>query len=92
MNLHVVEKSIPAIPINCDNQTMIIKVNSSKDNIKSSMHVKRRLRCVRKMRNFGVISLDYIHTSRNLVDPFTNGLSSNVIDNASKEMCMRPAI
>jgi hypothetical protein len=51
MNFPVVEKSIPAIPMNSDNQTMIIKVNSSKDNIKSSRHVKRTLKSVRKMRN-----------------------------------------
>jgi hypothetical protein len=43
MDLPVVEKLIPAIPMNCDNQTVIIKVNSCKDNIKSSRHVKRRL-------------------------------------------------
>jgi hypothetical protein len=60
MNLPAVEKSIPSIPMNKDNQTMIIKVNSSKDNIKSSRHVKRRLKSVRKMRNSKVIALDYI--------------------------------
>jgi hypothetical protein len=41
MNLPIVEKLIPAILMNCDNQTMIVKVNSSKDNMKSSKHVKR---------------------------------------------------
>ena len=66
--------------MNCDNQTVIVKVNSSKDNMKSSRHVKRRLKTVRKMRNSGVIALDYIHTSRNLADPFTKGLSRNVIE------------
>ncbi|KAK1644742.1 hypothetical protein QYE76_062547 [Lolium multiflorum] len=86
MDLPVVEKPIPAIPMNCDNQTVIVKVNSSKDNMKSSRHVKRRLKTVRKMRNSGVIALDYIHTSRNLADPFTKGLSRNVIENASREM------
>ena len=35
MDLPVVEKPIPAISMNCDNQTMITKVNSSKDNMKS---------------------------------------------------------
>jgi hypothetical protein len=30
--------------MNCDNQTMIIKVSISKDNMKPSMHVKRRLK------------------------------------------------
>ena len=36
MDLSVVEKTMPAISMNCDNQTMIIKVNSSKDNMKST--------------------------------------------------------
>jgi hypothetical protein len=92
MDLPVIEKPIPAIPINYDNQTMIIKVNSSKDNMKSSRHVKRRLKSVKKMRNSGVIALDYIQTSKNLADPFTKGLSRNVIDNASREMGLRPTL
>jgi hypothetical protein len=47
LDLPVVEKPIPAISMNCDNQTMITKVNSSQDNMKSSRHVKRRLKSVR---------------------------------------------
>ena len=43
MDLLVVEKPVPAILMNCDNQTVIVKVNSSKDNMKASRHVKRRL-------------------------------------------------
>ncbi|XP_066167044.1 uncharacterized protein [Oryza sativa Japonica Group] len=60
MDLPVVEKPIPAILMNCDNQTVIIKVNSSKDNMKSSRHVKRRLKSVRKQKNSRVIALDYV--------------------------------
>jgi hypothetical protein len=41
------------------------------------------------MRNSGVITLDYIHTEKNLTDPFTKGLSCNVIDAVSKKMCLR---
>jgi hypothetical protein len=33
---------VPAISMNYDNQTVIIKINSSKDNMKSTMHIKRR--------------------------------------------------
>jgi hypothetical protein len=33
-----------------------------------------------------VIVVEYINTSRNLVDPFTNGLARAMIDEASKEM------
>ena len=90
MDLPVVEKPIPAILMNCDNQTVIIKVNSSKDNMKSSRHVKRRLKSIRKLKNSGVIALDYVQTANNLADQFTKGLSRNVIDSASSEMGLRP--
>jgi hypothetical protein len=76
--------------MDCDNQTVIVKVDSSKDNIKSSRHIKRWLKSVRKMRNSGVITVGYVHTEKNLADPFTKGLSRNVIVNASKEMGLRP--
>jgi hypothetical protein len=90
MDLSIVEKPIPAIIMNCDNQTVIIKVNSSKENMKSSKHVKRRSKSVRKLRNTGVIALDYIHTSKNLADQLTKGLSRIVIDHASMELGLRP--
>ena len=35
MDLPIVEKPLPSILMNCDNQTMIVKVDSSKDNMKS---------------------------------------------------------
>ena len=90
MDLPVVEKPIPAILMNCDNKTMIVKIKSSKDTMKSSRHVKRKLKSVIKLKNTGVIALDYIQTSKNLADPFTKGLSRNVIDSASREMGLRP--
>jgi hypothetical protein len=90
MDLPIVEKPLSTILMNCDNQTVIAKVDSSKDNMKSSRHIKRWIKSVRKMRNVGVITLDYIHTEKNLADLFTNGLSHNVIDAASKEMGLRP--
>ena len=47
MDLPVVEKPIPAISMNYDNQMVIIKVNSSWDNMKSTRHVKRRLKSIK---------------------------------------------
>jgi hypothetical protein len=92
MDLPVVEKPIPAILMNCDNQTVIAKVTSSKDSGKSSRYVKRRLKSVRKLRNSRVISVTYISTDKNLADPITKGLPRNVIEIASREMGMRPAM
>jgi hypothetical protein len=60
MDPPIVEKPIPAILMNCDNQTVIVKVNSSKDNMKSSRHAKRRLKSVKKLWNFEVTALDYV--------------------------------
>ena len=48
MDLPIVEKLIPVILMNCDNQTVIVKVNSLKDNMKSSRHVKKRLKSIKK--------------------------------------------
>jgi len=58
--------------------------------MKSSSHVKKQLKSIRKLRNSEVIALDYVQTAKNLTDQFTKGLSRNVIDNASLELGMRP--
>jgi hypothetical protein len=57
MDLPIVEKLLPAIMLNCDNQPVIVEVDSSKDNMKSSRYIKRRLKSIRKMRNSGVITV-----------------------------------
>jgi hypothetical protein len=90
MDLPIVEKPLLAILMIYDNQMVIVKVDSLKHNMKSSRHIKRRLKYVRKMGNSRVIIMDYIHTEKNLADPFTKGLSRNVMDAASKEIGLRP--
>jgi hypothetical protein len=90
MDLPIFEKPLLIILMNCDNQMMIVKVNSSEDNMKSSRHITRQLKFVGKMKNSEVITLDYIHIEKNLADLFTKGLSHNVINAASKKMCLRP--
>jgi hypothetical protein len=90
MDLPVVKKPISAISMNCDIQSVITKVNRSRDNMKSTRHVKRRLKSVKKLKNSGVIALDYVHKSKNLADQFTKGLSRNVIEGASRELGLRP--
>jgi hypothetical protein len=90
MDLLVVENPIPAMSMNCDNQIVIVKVNNSKDNMKTTRHVKRRLKSVRKLRNSGVIALDYVNTSKNLANLFTKGLSHIVIEGASRELGLKP--
>jgi hypothetical protein len=90
MDMPIVKEPLSAILMNYDNQTVIVKVDSSMDNMKSSRYIKRWLKSVRKMRNFEVIILDYNNTETNLTYLFIKGLSRNVIDAASKEMGLRP--
>ena len=86
MDLTLVDKPVPAILMNCDNQTVITKVKSSKEKMKSNKHIRMRLKAVKKLRNSGVIALEYVQTAKNLTDPFTKGLSRVVIDNAVGNM------
>ena len=46
LDLPMVEKPIPAILMNCDNQIVITKVNSAKDNAKSTRHIKICLKSI----------------------------------------------
>ena len=63
---------------------------NTNDNSKSNKHIKWRLKTARKMRNSRVIAVSYVKTENNLADPFTKGLSRNVISVMSKDMGMRP--
>lgn len=91
MDIPIVEKPIPVVLLYCDNQAVIAKVTSKKENMKSSRHVKRRLKSVRDLRNTGVVTFDYIKTEKNLADPFTKGLARKPILELSKGMGLRPA-
>jgi hypothetical protein len=90
MDLPVVSKLVPTILLHCDNESVITIVGSAKKNLKSTRHVKRRIKTVRHLRHTGVIVVEYINTTRNLADPFTKGLARVVIDEASKEMGLQP--
>ena len=80
MDFPVVDKLVPAILMNCDNQTVTAKAKSSKDNMQSTKHIRRRLKVVRHSRNSRVIVLNYIQTAKNLIDPFIKWLSRIVIE------------
>jgi hypothetical protein len=79
MDSNIVKKPLSAKLINYDNQIVIVKVYSSKNNMNSPRHIKGLLKSVRKMRDSGIITLNYIHIEKYLTDPFTKGLSRNVI-------------
>jgi hypothetical protein len=80
MHLPVVSKPVSTILLHCDNESVITIVSSAKENLKSTRHLKRRIKTVRHLRHTCVIAVEYINTSKNLADPFTKGLAHDVID------------
>jgi hypothetical protein len=86
IDLPMVAKPIPAILLHCDNQSVTTIVG----NAKFSRHVKQRIKSVRHLRNTREILVEYINTTRNLANPFTKRLARVVIDEASREMGLKP--
>jgi hypothetical protein len=56
-----------------------------------SLRYQKSVKVCQKIKNSRIIKLDYIHTKKNLTDPFTKRLSRNVIDIVFKEMTLRLA-
>jgi hypothetical protein len=90
MDLSMVVKLVSTILLYCDNQSVVTIVGNAKENAKFSRHVKRRTKLVKHLRNTGEIIVEYINTTQNLADPFTKGLAHAVIDEASREMGLKP--
>jgi len=54
LDFTMVVEPILVILMNCDNQMVIVKERSTKDNVKSTRHVKKHLKSIRKLRNSGI--------------------------------------
>jgi hypothetical protein len=89
-DLPMLAKPIPVVLVYCDNTSVLLKVNSRKDNQKSSRHIRRRLDSCRHARETGVIIVDYIKSERNLADPFTKELSLKPIQAVCMGMGLVP--
>ena len=83
------EKPIPAISMFCDSQSAICKAGNMKYNGKSR-HISLRHSFIRQMIDDNIISLKYVKSCQNLADPFTKGLSRDVINKTLKGMGIKP--
>ena len=78
------EKRVPTIRIHCDSQSAIAWAQNNLYNSKSR-HIRRRHKTIRQLILTGVITIDYIKSDENLVDPFTKGLPQDVVAKSQKE-------
>ena len=74
----------PAILINCDNKATIYRVENKTYNGKSR-HVSLRHQSIRQLLKHGVITVDYIESSKNLAYPLTCRFLSLIVLNVNHE-------
>ena len=80
---------MPPICIHCDSQSAIGRAQSSMYNGKSR-HIRRRHNTIKQLLSTGVISLDYVKSKENIVDPLTNGLNRELVEKSSNGIKLKP--
>ncbi|GKB74704.1 retrovirus-related pol polyprotein from transposon TNT 1-94, partial [Tanacetum coccineum] len=55
-----------------------------------SRHIRRRHNSIRQLLSTGVILIDYVASKDNIADPFTKGLSRELVSKSSKGMGLKP--
>ncbi|GJU26111.1 hypothetical protein Tco_1164732 [Tanacetum coccineum] len=82
-------KPVTAISIHCDSKSAMGRAQSTMYNGKSR-HIRRRHNSIRQLLSTGVISIDYVASKDNIVDPFTKGLSKELVSKSSKGIGLKP--
>lgn len=67
-------KPVPLICIHYDNQAAIVRAHNMIYNDKSR-HIRRKYNTARQFFSNEIISLDFMKSKENIIDPMTNGLS-----------------
>ena len=80
---------LPPFSIHCDSQATLSRVYSKSYNGKSR-HISLRHNTVRQMLEEDIITVAYIKSCTNLADPFTKGLSKDLILKTAIEMGLKP--
>ncbi|GMQ04627.1 hypothetical protein CsSME_00049981 [Camellia sinensis var. sinensis] len=82
-------KLVPAICIHCDSEAAIGRAQNHMYNGKSR-HIRRRHNTVRHLLSHGIISIEYIKSKENIVDPLTRGLAREQVYHLSRGMRLKP--
>ena len=82
-------KLVPPICIHCNSQSAIGRVRNSMYNSKSR-HIRLRHNTIKHLLLIRVISLDYVKSKDNTMDPLTKGLNRELVEKSSKGMRLKP--
>jgi hypothetical protein len=80
---------MPAISLHCDSETTMSRAYSKVYNGKSR-HISLRHEYVKQLIINGIITIVYVWSSKNLADPFTKGLSRDLVKSTSSGMGLKP--
>ena len=84
-------KPVPAISIHSDSQSAIGRAQNVMYNGKSR-HIRCRHNTVRQLISTGIITIDYVESKENIVDPLTKGLNRDLVEKSSRGMGLKPMI
>ncbi|GKC71273.1 zinc finger, CCHC-type containing protein [Tanacetum coccineum] len=79
INIPLWPKPMPPISMHCDSQSTLLRAYNQVYNGKSR-HIRLRHRQFNQLINDGVITVSFLRSSKNLVDPFTKGLPRKLIE------------
>jgi hypothetical protein len=82
---------MPAISLYCDSESTMSKAHSKVYNGKSR-HISLRHECVRQLIVDGIITIVFVRLSKNLANPFTKGLSKDLVKSTSSGMGLKPFV
>jgi hypothetical protein len=80
---------MPAISLHCDSEATLSRAYSKVYNGKSR-HISLRHEYVKQLIIDGIITIVYVRSSKNLADPFTKGLSRDLVKSTSSGMGLKP--
>ena len=82
-------KPVTAITIHCDSMAALTRAKNHIYNGKSR-HIRRRHNTIKDLLKNGIISIDYVKSKENIVDPLTKGPSREQISYSSRGMSLKP--
>ncbi|PHT51037.1 hypothetical protein CQW23_10784 [Capsicum baccatum] len=82
-------KSVAPVCIHYNSRAAIGMAGSMMYNGKSR-HIRQRHETVRELISSGIITVDYVKSKDNVLDPLTKGLSREGVERTSKGMGLRP--
>ena len=79
---------MPPICIHCDSQSALGRAQNNMYNGKSR-HIRCRHNTIRQLLSTGIISIDYVKSKDNIVNPLTKGLNRELIKKSSRGMRLK---